>query len=143
VVHETYQDSYFLSNSGYFLIAGCSSQPPTQWGKSLQLGKEGKFFYTSEVTEKEAIRLRDYFISLNTTEDWPQVIQLTKKDGGYQVRSVINKEVLEEEVSPDEMGLVESVGILAEILSEDVFNGAKVEWYLCDNDLRTLAVGTY
>jgi hypothetical protein len=129
--------------AGIFLIAGCSSQPSDQWGKSLQLGKEGKLFYTSEVTEEEAVRLRDHFISLNAFEDWQRVIQLTKKDGVYQVRSVINKEILEEEVPPDKMGLVESVGILAEFLSEDVFNGAEVEWHLCDDDLKTLAVGKY
>jgi hypothetical protein len=133
----------FSAIVGIFLIAGCSSQPPDQRGESLQLGKEGKLSYTPEVTKEEAVRLRDYLISLKTSEDWQQVIHLTKKDGVYQVRSVINKEILEEEVPPDKMGLVESVGMLTEILSEDVFNGAKVEWHLCDDDLKTLAVGKH
>jgi hypothetical protein len=126
-----------------FLVTGCSSLPSAQWGKFLQLGKEGKLFYTPEVTKEEAVKLRDYFASLQVFQDGKQVIQLTKKDGVYQIRSVTEKKILEEEVSPDDMGPVEAAGLLAEDISEEVFNGAKAEWHLCDDDLKTLAVGTY
>ena len=122
---------------------GCSSKPPAQWGKVLKYGNGGSLFYTSDVTEEEASRLRDYFLKIKTFQDEPPIVQLAKKGDVYQVRVVVDKGVIEKELPPEVMGTVEAAGLLAEEVSKEVFNGAKVEWHLCDDKLKTLRIGSY
>ena len=122
---------------------GCSSKPPAQWGKVLKYGNGGSLFYTSDVTEEEARRLRDYLLKIKTFQDEPPIVQLARKGDVYQVRMVADKEVIEKELPPEVMGPVEAAGQLAEDISEEVFNGAKVEWHLCDDKLKTLRIGSY
>ena len=47
----------------------CSYKPPAQWGKVLKYGNGGSLFYTSDVTEEEARRLRDYLLKIKTFQD--------------------------------------------------------------------------
>jgi hypothetical protein len=126
---------------------GCSSKPPAQWGKVLKYGNGGSLFYTSDVTEEEARRLRDYFLKIKTFQDESPIVQLARKGDVYQVRMVTYfstpKEVIEQEQDPNLMGPVEAAGLLADEISKDVFNGAKVEWHLCDDNLKTLRIGSY
>ncbi len=126
-----------------FLGAGCSSKPPAQWGKVLKYGNGGSLFYTSDVTEEDARRLRDYFLKIKTFQDKTPIAQLARKGDVYQVRMVAEKGVIEQEQDPKLMGPVEAAGQLAEDISEEVFNGAKVEWHLCDDKLKTLRIGSY
>jgi hypothetical protein len=123
---------------------GCTSKPPAHWGKVLRYKKGDSLFYTPRVTEEEARRLGNYLA--NTTifnDDKPTVVQLTKEGQVYQVRVVTAKEVLERERDPQEIGPVEAAGLLAEDISKEVFNGAKVEWHICDDKLKTMRVGSY
>lgn len=76
-------------------------------------------------------------------DDKSRIAQLTKKGNVYQVRVVADKGVIEQKRAPEEMGPVEAAGLLAQDISEKVFNGVKVEWHLCDDNLNTLRVGTY
>ena len=122
---------------------GCSSKPPAQWGKVLKYGNGGSLFYTSDVTEEDARRLRDYFLKIKTFQDEPPIAQLARKGDVYQVRVVVDKGVIEKELPPEVMGPVEAAGHLAEDISKKVFNGAKVEWHLCDDKLKTLRIGSY
>ena len=126
-----------------FLGAGCASKPSAQWGKVLKCGNGGNLFYTSDVTEEEARRLRDYFLKIKTFQDEPPIVQLARKGNVYEVRMVVDKEVIEKELPPEVMGPVEAAGLLAEEVSKEVFNGAKVEWHLCDDKLKTLRIGSY
>ena len=126
-----------------FLGAGCSSKPPAQWGKVLKYGNGGSLFYTSDVTEEEARRLRDYLLKIKTFQDEPTIAQLTKEGEVYQLRVAVEKGVIEKKRSAEEMGPVEAAGLLAGEVSKEVFNGAKVEWHLCDDKLKTLRIGSY
>ena len=126
-----------------FLGEGCPSRPPAQWGKVLKYGNGGSLFYTSDVTEEEARRLRDYFLKIKTFQDEPPIVQLARKGDVYQIRMVVDKGVIEKELPSEVMGPVEAAGLLAEEVSKEVFNGAKVEWHLCDDKLKTLRVGSY
>ena len=126
------------------LVVGCSSKPPAQWGKVLKYNKGGNLFYTSNVTEEEARRLGDYLLKAGLfQDDKPTIAQLTKKGDVYQVRVVAEKGVIEKKRAPEEMDPVQAAGLLAENISEKVFNGAKVEWHICDDKLKTLRVGSY
>ena len=122
---------------------GCSSKPPAQWGKVLKYGNGGSLFYTSDVTEEEARRLRDYLLKIKTFQNEPPIVQLARKGDVYQVRMVVDKEVIEQKQDPELMGPAEAAGHLAEDVSKKVFNGAKVEWHLCDDKLKTLRIGSY
>ena len=125
------------------LAAGCSSRTPRRWGKVLKY-KGGSLFYTSRVTEEEARRLGDYLLKVGFfKDDEPCISQLTKEGGVYQFRMVVDKEVIEKKPAPETMGPVEVAGLLAQYMSERLFNGAKVEWHLCDDKLKTLRVGSY
>lgn len=125
------------------LGVSCFSKPPAGWGKLLK-HKGGSLFYTSNVTEEEARRLVGYLLKTKFfQDDKSRIAQLTKKGNVYQVRVVADKGVIEQKRTPEEMGPVEAAGLLARDISEKAFNGAKVEWHLCDDKLNTLRVGTY
>lgn len=126
------------------LGVGCSSKSSAQWGKVLKYDKGGSLFYTSNVTEEEARRLGDYLLKVGFfQDDEPRISQLTKEGGVYQFRVVVDKEVIEKKPAPETMGPVEAAGLLAQEMSERLFNGAKVEWHLCDDKLKTMRVGSY
>ncbi len=113
------------------------------WGKVLEY-KGGRLFYTSMVTEDEARKMGEYLLKVELFKDGgSSIAQLTKAGDVYQLRMITDKEVLEEKPSPGFMGPVEASGLLAEDISNAVFNGAKVEWHLCDDKLRTIKIGGY
>lgn len=125
------------------LGTGCVSKQPGKWGKVLPY-KNGNLYYTSAVTEEEARKLGEYLLKTGFFHEGKQaIVQLTKKEGVYQVRSVSSKEALEKQRPAEEMGPVEAAGLLAEDVSKELFNGAKVEWHLCDDNLNTLRIGSY
>lgn len=120
---------------------GYTLKHQARWGKVLPY-KGGSLFYTSKVTEEEASSLGDYLLKAGLfRDDEPTIAQLTRKGEVYQLRVVTDKWVIEKKRAADEMGPVEAAGLLAEDISKDVFNGAKVEWHLCDDKLKTLRVG--
>ena len=124
------------------LQAGCSSKSAPQWGKSIEYGSKGTLYYASGVTEQEARKLADYLSKLKSAQGELRPFRLTKENGVYQVRAVTDREVFEKEVPADQMGPVDAARLLAEDISGEVFNGAKVEWHFCDKDFKTLrAVG--
>lgn len=121
---------------------GCVFKQPPEWGKVLRYNKGGNLFYTPEVTEEEARRLGDYLLKIGFFQDnRPNIVQLSKKADVYQIRTVSSKKALEKEQDSEVMGPVEAAGLLAEDISRELFNGAKVEWHLCNDNLKTLRVG--
>ncbi|MDP2921214.1 MAG: hypothetical protein Q8O12_02435 [Candidatus Omnitrophota bacterium] len=123
------------------ISAGYALKQKAQWGRTLPY-KGCRLFYTSKVTEKEAHRLGEYLLKVGLFRDGESTVaQLTKEGDVYQLRVVTDKEALEKKRPPEEMGPVEAAGLLAEEISKDVFNGAKVEWHLCDDKFRTLRIG--
>ena len=125
------------------LRAGFTLEPSAQPGNSLKYGKAGTLNYSLGVTEEEVQRLADYLAKLEPSQGESPVFKLAKEGDVYQVSSVIDKEELEKQVPPELMGPVEAAGLLAEDVSQGVFNGSKVEWHLCDKDFNTLRVANY
>ncbi len=122
---------------------GCVSRQPVRWGKVLQY-KGGSLFYTSKVTEEEARRLGDYLLKAGLFQaDEPTVAQLTKKGEVYQLRVVVKNGIIENDRPAEETDPVEAAGLLAGDISKEVFKGAKVEWHICDDKLKTLRIGSY
>jgi hypothetical protein len=117
---------------------------PAGQGKVLEY-KGGRLFYTSKVTEEETRRLGDYLsrVGLFQNNEGPVIAQLTKKKDTYQLRVVTDLEEIEKERPAEKMGPVEAAGLLAEDISTEVFDGAKVEWHLCDDKLKTVRIGGY
>ncbi|HKC64902.1 MAG TPA: hypothetical protein VKB86_14765 [Pyrinomonadaceae bacterium] len=112
------------------LMLGCSS-----YGTRLEY-KGSDLYYTKNVTEAEAKKLGDYLVKNEffTDQNKGGTAQLDKSGDTYQFRMVVK-----EGVAIDDK-LVALFGSIARQISKDVFNGAKVEVHLCDNNLKTLKV---
>jgi hypothetical protein len=111
-------------------MLGCNS-----YGTKLEYGKS-ELYYTKNVTEAEAKKLGDYLNKIKFFDGDGKSVQLDKPGDTYQFRMVI-KEGLEK----DEKYITGSKEAAVEI-SQNVFDGAKVEVHLCDNQLKTLRVVT-
>ncbi|MDT5123388.1 MAG: hypothetical protein QOC96_2870 [Acidobacteriota bacterium] len=113
-----------------FLCAmlGCNS-----FGKRLEFNK-GELYYTSAVTEDEAKKLGNYLVIIGYFADRQVTVQLDKSSDTYQVRFVV-----QEGGEKNEEALA-SFKLLVNMLSKDVFNGAKVEIHLCNDKLKTIKV---
>ncbi len=118
------------------IYSGCGSAPP-EWGQKLNyLGSE--LFYTSQVSEDEAIRLGDYLYNLGFFQEKnPGTAQLKKENNTYQLRIVVKKTVL------TDMDYIKNAGIFAAYISGDVFTDSKVEIHLCDKKFNSLRIITY
>lgn len=111
------------------LMFGCNSL-----GTKLEYNGS-QLYYTKSVTEAEATKLGDY-LSKNgffTTEHKGSV-QLDKSGDTYQFRMVV-----QEGKDKDEK-YVAIIPQVANEISKNVFNGAKVEVHLCDQNFNTLKV---
>ncbi|MDT5060618.1 MAG: hypothetical protein QOH63_1077 [Acidobacteriota bacterium] len=110
------------------LMLGCSSH-----GTKLEYGK-GELYYTKNVTEAEAKKLGDYLTKIKFFEGDKKSVQLDKSGDTYQFRMVVK-----EGLDKDEKYLT-AIPTAALELSKNVFDGAKVEIHLCDDQLKTLKV---
>lgn len=102
-------------------------------------GKEKKFngvqlFYTSKVTEAQADKLGNYLISGGFANGEKKTVQITKTGNTYEFRMVVKKGIEKDE---EYTKLFKSY---ARELSQNVFNGERVEIHLCDDKLKTLKV---
>ncbi len=112
------------------LMLGCNS-----YGTKLEYGK-GELYYTKNVTEAEAKKLGDYLTKIKFYEGDGKTAQLDKSGDTYQFRLVVK-----EGLDKDEKYIAAGQEAAVEF-SKNVFDGAKVEVHLCDNQLKTLKVVT-
>jgi hypothetical protein len=109
-------------------MLGCNS-----FGKRLEFNK-GELYYTSAVTEDEAKNLGNYLVKIGYFADKQVTVQLDKSGDTYQVKFVIQEggEKNEEAIA--------SFKLIVNLISKEVFNGAKVEVHLCNDKLKTIKV---
>jgi hypothetical protein len=94
-------------------------------------------YYTKNVTEGEAKKLGDSLVENHVFSDKNKgTVQLDKSGDTYQVRMVVK-----EGMDKDE-NYIAAIHEFATYLSKNVFNGAKTEIHLCDQNLKTLKVVT-
>ena len=105
----------------------------TGFGKNIDFSGS-ELYYNSSVTEAEVQRLGEYLIEDGYFGDEPVSAQLTKKEGVYQFRVVVEDGV---ENNPRNIGVFLEY---ANDISEKVFAGEPVECHLCDSWLRTLRI---
>lgn len=112
-------------------ISACERYP-AEYGKRLKY-KTSSLFYTPAVTEQEARKLGDYLLKNDFFhESSPGSTQLTREGDVYQFRAVVRKDVVEDRE------YLESVGLLAAMISRDVFESKDVEIHLCDKNFKTV-----
>lgn len=99
------------------------------FGTKLEFNK-AELYYTKSVTADEAKRLGDYCVKEELFSDNKLSTQIDKNNGTYQFRMVLKKG------SENEAALLQSAKLLADGMSREVFNGAKVEFYACDDKLK-------
>jgi hypothetical protein len=110
------------------LMLGCNS-----YGTRLEYGK-GELYYTKNVTEAEAKKLGDFLNKEKFFEGEGKSVQLDKSGDTYQFRMAV-KEGLDKDAE-----FLANAQDDALFISKNVFDGAKVEFHVCDNQLRTLKV---
>ena len=91
-------------------------------------------FYTSAVTVSEVQKLGQYLIDTGFADGDYKTVQLNKTGNTYEFRMVVKKDI---EINQEYRYLGK---LLAAELSEDIFNGERVETHFCDDKLKTLIV---
>ncbi len=103
------------------------------WGECLEFNG-GKLYYTSGVTEEEAVRLGEYLVEYNYLDGNAKTLQITKTGSTYEVRMAMREGLDQDE---EYIGLAV---IFGRELSDNVFNGSPVNVHFCDDQLQTLLV---
>jgi hypothetical protein len=117
----------------------CDDRMKTLKVLSVDLGKKLTFngselFYTPEVTEEQAKKLGDYLVKDGYFEGDPKSVQLDKQDGAFQVRLVVNEDVVND---ANYEGIVK---MFREQIQRNVFNGENTEIHYCDEFMDTIRV---
>lgn len=104
----------------------------TGYGTKLKYN-ETEVYYTNLVTLEEAEKLGDFLLQKHFADSIPKSVQLTMNESKdrYQFRMVV-KEGLD--TIPRYINLGK---MLAKTISDSVFNGAPVDYHMCDNTFKT------
>ena len=102
-------------------------------GDKLTFGKSG-LFYKSPVTQAEGQKLGSYLVSAKFFGERTVNCQLTRSEDTYAFRFPTKKGL---ENDPEK---VAGLKALARLLSQEVFNGTKVDIHMCDDDWKTIRV---
>ncbi|HVS34291.1 MAG TPA: hypothetical protein VMS17_01850 [Gemmataceae bacterium] len=103
------------------------------YGKEIKLKGDSQLYYTSSVKEADAHKLADW-LNGNFPFEHPVSFQLNKVGSAYEFRIVVNKGA---EQKP---AVVADAQNFAELLSQKVFAGEKVNVILCDDQFKTVLV---
>jgi hypothetical protein len=94
-----------------------------------------QFFYTSDVSLNEAIKLANYLINSGFAGgDSKITVQIAKENGTFEFRMPVKKGC------EQDIEYSHSFKRLAKEISDSVFNGKQVDVHACDETLRTLRV---
>ena len=109
-------------------IISCSG-----YGKKLEFNKT-EVFYTSDVTKEEAQKLGAYLVRSEFADGIEKSVQLAKNktSNNYIFRMVTSDEAANNEIYETIFRL------MAQQLSDSVFNGKPVDFHVCDNTFKTL-----
>lgn len=111
----------------------CAMLACASYGKRLEFN-QGELYYTSAVTEDEAKNLGNYLVKVGYFADKKVAVQLDKSGDTYQVRFVVQKG------GENNQEAIAAFKELVNMISKDVFKGAKTEIHLCDDSLKTIKV---
>ncbi|WP_118974750.1 hypothetical protein [Taibaiella koreensis] len=112
-----------------FLSSGCSD-----YGKKIQFGNLD-LYYTSAVTKDEADKLGNYLVQRGINNNGAKkTVQLSKDGYTYQFRMVLKQDLEQDEDTKRQFEKQ------AYLISQDVFNGERVEVHACDEDFKTIRV---
>lgn len=120
----------FLASALSASISSCKSYGAEKTYNGVQL------FYTDEITEKQADKLGNYLIESEFANGEFKTVQMTKTGNTYEFRMVVKKGI-DKDPEYCELGK-----LMAGELSENVFDGEKVNLHFCDEYLKTLKVLT-
>lgn len=122
------RSSAFVLLSAMLLLVGCSNYGTEKTFNGVQL------YYTSDVTEAEANSLGNYLVKAEFANGEAKTVQLAKQGNTYEFRMVVKKGIEKDEE------YAEIFKIFAKDLSDNVFNGSRVDLHACDDNLETLRV---
>lgn len=129
------QNTFFI----FILLIFTALTSCNNYGKKLDY-KGGELYYTDKVTVDEAKNLGTYLVEQKFFDEAnaAQVsVQLNKENDTYQFRMVVKDGVEKDE------SYATTFKILAGEISDKVFKGAKLDFHLCDKELKTLKVIPY
>ena len=101
-----------------------------------QVHSGGELYFAAGVEPAVANELGNYLVKDGFFDGAPKTVRLTKASSGWQVQIVVQPGV---EKDPSFVKLTQEV---AKALSDQVFDGEKVEVHLCDSTLQALQVVT-
>ena len=115
------------------ILSACSS---ANYGTKLTFAENNELFYTENVAVEDAQALGDYLVTeAFITNDGNGIsIQLDKAEGIYEFHMIVNEGV------EMEAETIDSSKIFAYELSQNVFNGEKLNIHLCDDTFNTLKI---
>ncbi len=124
-----------LAGIAVFFISALGSFE-SSWGIKITYENGSELYYKSPATEQEAKALGEYLSDAGWFDVGKPVktVQLLKIAGVYQVRFPVK-----EGYDKDE-DYLNTCKLMAQEISEGVFEGKTVEIHLCDNNLNTLVV---
>jgi len=115
------------------MLAACS---PPDYGTLLHFNN-GELYYTSQITESEAVRLGNFLVDDGFFYGGKVTVQIDKEDNTYLFRMVTV------EGTENDPTYLEEAAASTRVLSAEVFNGAPVDFHICDDRLQTRKVVPY
>ena len=113
-------------SSSFFLVS-CND-----YGKKVKISDKTEIYIKKDATEDEAKKLGAYIESLSK-ENNDKSFQLSKENGDYTVRMVINQDELKKDPS-----LEQSFMALRFLFNDKVFTGSKVKMILTDDHFKDI-----
>jgi len=114
------------------MLSGCTQQ--SRYGTKLNF-KQGKLYYTSNVTVDESTRFGNFLAEIGVMDDpATSAWQLDKSGSTYLVRLKVKEGTEKDSRS------VKLFGKFGTAVSQKVFNGAPVQVQLCDMDFKTILI---
>ncbi len=119
---------FLLLLAGLVLLTSCN-----EYGNKVQINATSEVYYKEGVTEAEAKKLGDFLLKkeyFNTTDE--RSAQLTKENGEYVVKFVIN----EEKLNQDKDNVLLGFKVWQMWVQDNVFNGAKTKVVLVNDQFK-------
>ena len=115
-----------MLSSSFFLVS-CND-----YGKKVKISDKTEIYIKKDATEDEAKKLGAYIESLSKDNN-EKSFQLSKENGDYTVRMVINQDEVKKDPS-----LKMSFMALRFLFNDKVFTGSNVKMILTDNHFKDL-----
>lgn len=114
-------------------LLGAVASSGEDFGEGLEF-QGSSLFYKPPVTKAEALKLGNYLVTTKFFGQTPHKCQLKKSGRTYEFRVVTKKGVEHDEQ------VIADFRVFARTLSANVFDGAEVDFHMCDHDFRTIRV---